>query len=521
MTDQEFFERRVGTILLDKWTLERLIGVGGMAAVYVGRHRIGRRHAIKMLRPEIARNDLIAARFRQEAQTANRLRHSGAVEVLDVDVAEDGTPFLVMELLEGDVLGERVAAREPLPVREVLRIVEQLLDVLAAAHALGIVHRDIKPDNLFVLPGGRLKVIDFGIARVRGEAPLLCTPHGIRMGTLSYMSPEQAAGQPVDARADLFGVGATMVRLLAGRTVHEAASPNAMLGKMATTPAPPARELAPFLSRDVAAVIDRALAFDVSARYPDAALMKRDVSALLANERPPYATEWLDVHERRTARAPAMRAGEVAAPGVPPLPPPRLPSLVPAPALSDPAPAPAPDASLGPTTSPSSGRAPVWLSPAAMAIFVVAASVLAAGASRWGRRARPPAATELDAPGAVLAAAAIAGPSASAESAPPPPAAPSSGGEPVVAPAAGAAESSPPPLTRGQGYLRVIASPDLRVYVGGRPAGATNQLLRVRCGRHFVRLGRAEGSPDHPRWAAPGRTVVVPCAGVGAVVMGR
>ena len=133
-----------------------------------------------------------------------------------MDVTEDGLPFLVMELLEGEVLTERLASPEPLPVDEALRLIDQLLDVLDAAHTLGIVHRDIKPDNLIVLPGGRLKVIDFGVAQLRGDVVGRATPWGMRLGTVGYMAPEQARGEPVDARADLFGVGATLLRMVAG-----------------------------------------------------------------------------------------------------------------------------------------------------------------------------------------------------------------------------------------------------------------------------------------------------------------
>src|SRR5205814_5184987 len=127
-------EQRVGTTLRGKWKLERLLGVGGMAAVYVGLHKIGRRGAIKILHREIAADMQIALRFEQEAHAVNRFHHPGAVEILDIDVTEDGAPFMVMELLEGESIEDRIQ-RQLISVAETLRIADEILDVLAAAHA--------------------------------------------------------------------------------------------------------------------------------------------------------------------------------------------------------------------------------------------------------------------------------------------------------------------------------------------------------------------------------------------------
>ena len=284
--DKEALEQRIGTELRSKWTLERLLGSGGMAAVYVGLHRIGRRDAIKILHPHVASEPELRARFEQEARAVNRFHHRGAVEIRDIDVTDDGAPFLVMELLAGESLSER-AKRGLLPLEEVLGYVEQLLDVLSAAHAEGIVHRDVKPDNLFILPDGRIKVLDFGIARVRdGTLGRPTTRAGLALGTVSYMPPEQLRGIDVDHRADLFAVGATMLRLLTGRRVHDAKKPGDLLVLMATTPAPPVLSVAPEVPVDVAAVLDRALAFAKEQRYADAATMQADVRSLLRGEKP-------------------------------------------------------------------------------------------------------------------------------------------------------------------------------------------------------------------------------------------
>jgi eukaryotic-like serine/threonine-protein kinase len=283
--------RRVGTTLCNKWTLDRLIGTGGMAAVYVASHKIGRREAIKILHSDVARDPELRARFEQEADAVNRFKHPGAVEVRDIDVAEDGTPFLVMELLDGQPLAER--ARQPggVELGELLRLMDELLDVLVAAHAQGIIHRDIKPDNLFVLQDGRLKVLDFGIARVRaGAQTKLTTRVGATLGTAPYMPPEQIRGVEIDARADVFAVGATMFRLIAKRRIHDAGSEAEMLVKMASLQAPPLSSAAPAVPRDVGLVVDRALMFDREQRYPDALTMQGDVRALREGKAPPYAT---------------------------------------------------------------------------------------------------------------------------------------------------------------------------------------------------------------------------------------
>src|SRR3954447_1789880 len=143
MSETAAFEKRVGTTLCGKWTLERLLGVGGMAAVYVGLHKIGRREAIKILHAEVARSKDLRARFEQEAHAVNRFTHPGAVEIRDIDVTDDGAPFLVMELLEGEPLSDRARRPGGVALDDVLRFADELLDVLVAAHAQGIIHRDI------------------------------------------------------------------------------------------------------------------------------------------------------------------------------------------------------------------------------------------------------------------------------------------------------------------------------------------------------------------------------------------
>lgn len=289
MSDSELAERRVGSTLQGKWTLEKVLGVGGMASVYLARHKIGRLDAIKVLHLDIAHSALLRQRFEQEARVVNTFRHKGAVEIRDIDMTEDGAPFLVMELLAGESLSSLVHRSGPLPPERVLRIADETLDVLAAAHAKGIIHRDIKPDNLFILEDGSVKVLDFGIARLI-EAPAdrkLKTKTGTTLGTATYMAPEQARGLvEIDGRADIYAVGATMFRVLTNRRVHEGDTQVEILMKVISDPAPKLASVAPQMPAAVCAVVDRALAFERNDRYGDAGAMQVDVRAALAGDLP-------------------------------------------------------------------------------------------------------------------------------------------------------------------------------------------------------------------------------------------
>ncbi|WP_437670612.1 serine/threonine-protein kinase [Sorangium sp. So ce131] len=292
-------EALVGRVLRGKWRLDRMLGFGGMAVVYAGTHRNGMRGAVKLLRRELSEDEEARSRFLREGYVANRVDHPGIVRVLDDDVTEDGAVFLVMELLEGETVEAR-RMREPtgvLPVAEVLGIADDLLDVLAAAHERGIVHRDLKPDNLFLTRQGQLKVLDFGIARLRelAASPVNATTRaGTLMGTPQFMPPEQAKGQwdRVDARTDLWAVGSTMFQLLSGRYVHEAETLPLLLLAAMTQPAPPVASVVPGLPPAIAGVLDVALAFDPDRRWPNARAMQhalRQARSGAAIELPPRA----------------------------------------------------------------------------------------------------------------------------------------------------------------------------------------------------------------------------------------
>ncbi|MDI1478849.1 serine/threonine-protein kinase [Polyangium sp. y55x31] len=298
-------QARVGTVLRAKWRIDRVLGIGGMAAVYEGTHRNGKRGAIKMLHLELSVDPEARARFLREGYVANNVGHAGAVSVLDDDVAEDGSVFVVMELLEGKTV-EALAEHRPthrLGITESFRIADQLLDTLAAAHDKGIVHRDLKPENLFLTKDGALKVLDFGIARMREmQSSAKMTKTGNAMGTPAFMPPEQALGEwnRVDARSDLWAVGASLFTLMTGRHVHEAPTLNQLLLKAMTQPPPPIRTIMPGLPADVAEVIDRSLAFDMNARYQDARSMQAAVRKALA---------WLDKNGEPQNLAPIVSLG--------------------------------------------------------------------------------------------------------------------------------------------------------------------------------------------------------------------
>ena len=272
---------RVGSVLRDKWRLDRVLGVGGMATVYAATHRTGSRAAIKMLHASHAWDAEIKRRFLREGYVANTVAHPGAVRVIDDDVTEDGTIFIVMDLLEGETLdARRKRMGGSLPPEDALPLVDQLLDILVSAHAKEIVHRDIKPENIFVTHEGAVKLLDFGVARLRSHNPgSVTTLLGTMFGTPAFMAPEQALGrtEQIDAQSDLWGVGAVMFSLLAGRLVHVTQTLTEQLVAHASRPAPSLATLAPQVPQSIVAIVDRALAFEKSARWPDARAMHQAV----------------------------------------------------------------------------------------------------------------------------------------------------------------------------------------------------------------------------------------------------
>ncbi len=269
---------QIGTVLDNKWRIVSLIGEGGMGAVFEAVHvRNSARVAVKLLHPDVARESTAKERFLQEGYAANKVNHKGVVRVLDDGVASDGAFYMVMELLEGRSIEQIAESRGGvLPADDVIRYTVALLDVMAKAHQAGVMHRDLKPENVFECKDGSIKVLDFGLARVREEANAKrLTTTGVPMGTPAFMAPEQALAHwdKVDARSDVFAIGATMFTLLTGQIVHPGSTVPELLVSACTKQVAPIRSLLPGLSEPFAYVIDRALAFAPEARWADGAAM--------------------------------------------------------------------------------------------------------------------------------------------------------------------------------------------------------------------------------------------------------
>ncbi|MBX3217604.1 MAG: serine/threonine protein kinase [Labilithrix sp.] len=237
--------------------------------------------AVKVLHDHLSRSDEVCRRFVREGQLGNVLDHPGTVRVLDHGSTEEGCPYLVLELLEGESLEERrVRSGGRLELRETLDFCDQLLAVLEIAHAKSIVHRDIKPSNLFVTKEGRLKVLDFGIARLVDDTSATSTKTGQMVGTPAFMPPEQALSRPrdVDARTDIWSVGATLFTLLSGEHVHIAETSSEHLVKAATLHARSLARALPGVPANVESLVAGCLAFDKADRWPSATEMRAELA---------------------------------------------------------------------------------------------------------------------------------------------------------------------------------------------------------------------------------------------------
>ncbi|MEW2329358.1 protein kinase [Micromonospora chersina] len=292
-------------LLNGRYQSEELLGSGGMGEVWRGRDlRLDRPVAIKVLTAAGVREPMAAERFDREARTAARLAHPHIVGVYDFGTEEDHS-YLVMELVEGRTVGDLVAAG-PLPVVQALSIAVQTCDGIAAAHAAGVVHRDIKPGNLIVTPAGTVKICDFGIARLpRLAGQNTLTGPATKLGTSSYMSPEQALGGPVDPRTDLYGLGCTLYAMLTGAPPF-AGDPLSVLHQHVNEPPPPLRDRRPDVPVELDALVAELLAKDPADRPTDAGLVRERLAALLPRAGTPLAVVAVDA-------APA-EAGPPAAP---------------------------------------------------------------------------------------------------------------------------------------------------------------------------------------------------------------
>ena len=297
----------INTLFDGRYLVLRKLGTGGMANVYLAEDQeLGRRVAIKILNDRHAADDQFIERFRREASNAARLSHPNIVSIYDRGEAQ-GTYYIAMEYLEGHTLKELLLSRGPAPVPTAIEYVRQILSALGFAHRNGIVHRDIKPHNVVVGEDGRLKVMDFGIARA-GTSQM--TEVGSIIGTAQYLSPEQARGAPVDQRSDLYSLGVLLYELLTGQPPFAGDTPLEVAMKHISSPPAPPSSLRPDIPRDLDFVVLRALAKNPAERYQSAEEMERELGRVaeglgVSAETEEAATA---IITRPTATAPTMVA---------------------------------------------------------------------------------------------------------------------------------------------------------------------------------------------------------------------
>lgn len=278
-TLQRRAERRIGSILCRKWRLESVINGSSSAVVYsaVTCDRRSRRAAIRVLHPELSTDETVRARFLTDSYASNQVDHPAAVPTMDHGLAEDGAAFVVMERVDGETLGERLA-RGPLSVALALSIGDQLLDVLACAHERGIVHRGLSPHHVMLTRTDQVRVLGFGGARLwevsSGSGRQGCFP-----GVVGYAPPEQLCGRsrPNDPSADLYATGALLYHMLSGRPLHDAATPAERIARTLASSPRPLQEVAAHVPSEVLRVVDRAIRYTASERWSDARTMQAEL----------------------------------------------------------------------------------------------------------------------------------------------------------------------------------------------------------------------------------------------------
>ncbi|HMD86461.1 MAG TPA: serine/threonine-protein kinase [Terriglobia bacterium] len=294
---------QIGTVVRGKYLIQSRLGEGGMAIVYKAHHELlDESRALKVIRPDLARDTEFMTRFKNEAIMARKLNHPNAVRVDDLDIAEDGLPFIAMELVVGDTLKTLVQQTGPLPVTLVLHIASPLCEALDAAHKLGLIHRDIKPENI-VLVAQREgppvpKILDFGISRLREETAQAkgLTQTGMVIGTPEYMSPEQVMGKrriEIDGRSDLYSLGVVMYRMLTGELPFQGESTMEMILQHLKTPPKAPHQLKPGLGipEAVSSIVMKALEKDRENRYATGAEMAAAIKKTLRK------IEWASVRK--------------------------------------------------------------------------------------------------------------------------------------------------------------------------------------------------------------------------------
>jgi serine/threonine-protein kinase len=284
-----------GRTLVGKYRVEKLLGQGGMGSVWKGTHTVtGRKIALKILDERFLTNANVVQRFGREARAASSIAHEGIVEVLDLDQTEEGVPFLVMEFLEGESLAHRIDYGDPMTEEEVVRVGALLLDALHAAHESGVVHRDLKPDNIYLIQGRRgdaIKILDFGISWKSDEQDAKLTVTGSVLGTPHYMSPEQAMGDvDTDRRVDIYAAGVVLYECAVGAVPFEGANYNKLLRVILDSNPVPPTERGAKISPPVEAVILKALSKRKDDRPATAAEMREMLLRAARGEAPPRSS---------------------------------------------------------------------------------------------------------------------------------------------------------------------------------------------------------------------------------------
>ncbi len=288
----------IGRTLAGRYQVEGILGRGTMGVVYSCRHLVlDRSVAIKILKPDLAQDEEVLQRFMTEAKAASSIGSQHIVDVLDFGVLADGSSYLVMEQLRGQTLGELLAASPLLPEKIVLSIALQIAEGLEAAHAAGVVHRDLKPDNVFLTETAPdeyfVTILDFGIAKVQASQNKL-TQQGTLVGTPHYMSPEQATAGPADQRADIYSLGVILFELAAGQVPFDGETPVAVLTRHVHDKPPSIESLLPAgrsLPRGLEAVIRKCLAKKPERRYQSMRELKSDLESLLSGSAPDISFE--------------------------------------------------------------------------------------------------------------------------------------------------------------------------------------------------------------------------------------
>jgi serine/threonine-protein kinase len=283
----------VGQTFDRRFHIDFRIAVGGFGAIYHATHKSsGHQFALKILHPRLASDPGVIARFKREGETLTRLRNEHTIIAYECGETDDGTLFIVLELLQGESLFDRFRDRGPFPWKELAQIARGVCSSLEEAHGLGIIHRDLKPTNINLeRKEGRddfVKVLDFGIAKILRDSDMDSadlTNAGQMIGTLDYMSPEQMIGGAIGPASDIYTLGIVMYEMISGRRPFaEAASPAAVLAAMLRTPPPALSKLVPGIPEGVSYVVMRCLERDVLARWPDVILLGAALDTVLRGD---------------------------------------------------------------------------------------------------------------------------------------------------------------------------------------------------------------------------------------------